>query len=67
MRVKVPHAENPRFPTQRSSAQGESAPKARQKCVVDGKQVKIPVPIVSAMGGRRRVAQPTVGIVGSSV
>ena len=44
MRVKSPHAENPRFPAQRSSAQGESAPKARQKCVVDGKQVNIPVP-----------------------
>ena len=60
-------AESPRFPAQRSSAQGESAPKARLKSVVDGKQVNIPVPILDAMGGRRRLAQPTVGIVGLSV
>ena len=43
MRMRVPHAESPRFPAQRSSAQGESAPKARLKGVVDGKLVKIPV------------------------
>ena len=60
-------AENPRFPVQRSSEQGESAPKARQKCVVDGKQVNIPVPILDAMWGRRRLGQPSVGIGGSSV
>ena len=50
MRVKFPHAENPRFPAQRSSAQGESGPKMRPKGVVDGKQVKIPVPVIIAMG-----------------
>ena len=50
MRVKSPHAENPRFPAQRSSAQGESDPKARQKCVVDGNQVNIPEPSITAMG-----------------
>ena len=50
MRVKSPHAVSPRFPVQRSSEQGESAPKARQRCVVDGKQVNIPVPLISAMG-----------------
>ena len=42
MRVKGPHAVSPRFPVQRSSEQGESAPKARQRCVADGKQVNIP-------------------------
>ena len=42
--MKGPLAESPRFPAQRSSAQGESAPKARPKGVVDGKQVNIPVP-----------------------
>jgi len=55
MRVKSPHAESPRFPAQRSSAQGESAPKARLRSVVDGKQVNIPVLGVSAMWGRRRL------------
>jgi hypothetical protein len=67
MRVKNPHAENPRFPAQRSSAQGESAPKARPKGVVDGKQVNIPVPRMTAMGGRRRLGQPGVGRPGLSV
>ena len=67
MRVKFPHTENPRFPAQRSSAQGESAPKARLKSVVDGKQVNIPVPLCNAMGGRRRLGQPGVGRPGSSV
>jgi hypothetical protein len=54
MRVKTPHAESPRFPAQRQSAQGESAPKARAKAVVDGKQVNIPVPRVTAMGGTEK-------------
>ena len=65
--MKGPLAENPRFPVQRSSEQGESAPKARQKCVVDGKQVNIPVPILDAMGGRSKVAEPGVGCPGISV
>ena len=65
--MKSTLAESPRFPAQRSSAQGESAPKARQKCVVDGKQVNIPVPLYDAMGGRRRLGQPSVGIGGLSV
>src|SRR3990167_10309250 len=43
MREKNPHAESPRVPARRSSAQGESAPKARLRSVVDGKQVNIPV------------------------
>ena len=67
MRVKTPHAENPRFPAQRQSAQGKSAPKARQKCVVDGKQANIPVPHIIAMGGRRRLGHPGDGCPGSSV
>jgi hypothetical protein len=65
--VKSLVAVSPRFPAQRSSAQGESAPKARQRCVVDGKRVNIPVPIVNAMGGRRRLGQPGVGCPGESV
>lgn len=65
--MKSSLAESPRFPAQRSSAQGESAPKARPKGVVDGKQVNIPVPVLDAMGGRRRLPQPTVGIVGLSL
>jgi hypothetical protein len=47
--VKIPLAGRPRVPAQRSSAQGESAPKARPKGVVDGKQVNIPVPSITAM------------------
>ena len=66
MGVKSLHAVSPRFPVQRSSEQGESAPKARQKCVVDGKLVNIPAPRVSAMGGRRRVGVPGVGCPGES-
>jgi hypothetical protein len=48
--VRTLLAESPRVPAQRSSAQGESAPKARPKGVVDGKLVNIPAPIVAAMG-----------------
>ena len=43
MQVKTLHAGSPRFPALRQSEQGESAPKARLKSVVDGKQVNIPV------------------------
>ena len=67
MRVKTPHAESPRFPAQRQSAQGESVPKARAKAVVDGKQVNIPVPHMTAMGGRRRLDQLGIGCPGLSV
>ena len=65
--VKSSLAESPRFPAQRSSAQGESAPKARLRSVADGKQVNIPVPSLIAMGGRRKVGQPGVGCPGLSV
>src|ERR1700757_1241866 len=61
MGVKTPHAVSPRFPVQRSSEQGESAPKARQKCVADGKQVNIPAPLLDAMGGRIAEGCPGVG------
>ena len=60
-------AANPRFPAQRYSAQGKSGPKARPKGVVDGKLANIPVLRVTAMGGRRRLAQPGVGRPGLSV
>ena len=59
--MKSPLAESPRFPAQRSSAQGESAPKARLKSVVDGKRVNIPALTVIAMRGRRRLSGPGVG------
>ena len=66
-RVKSPLAESPRFPAQRSSAQGESAPKVRQRCVADGKQVNIPVLTYIAMWGRRRLGHPGVRYPGLSV
>ena len=43
MEVRSLHAGSPRFPAQRTSAQGESAPKVRLKSVADGKQVNNPV------------------------
>src|SRR3569832_3036172 len=64
MRVKSPHAVSPRFPVQRSSEQGESAPKARQRCVADGKQVYIPAPSLDAKGGRIAEGCPGVGCPG---
>ncbi len=42
--MKSPFAESPRFPALRSSEQGESAPKARLRSVVDGNQVNNPEP-----------------------
>jgi hypothetical protein len=65
--VKSPFAENPRIPAQRSSAQGESAPKVRAKAVADGKLVNIPVPSRDAMWGRRKLSEPGVGCPGESV
>ena len=55
MEVKGLHAVSPRFPVQRSSEQGESAPKARQRCVADGKQVNIPAPSLRWGDGLRKV------------
>ncbi len=49
MGERHPHAENPRVPARRTSAQGESAPKARPEGVVDGKRVNIPVLVANSM------------------
>ena len=43
-RVRIPSAENLRFPEEGSSAQGKSGPKPRAKAVGDGQLVEIPVP-----------------------
>ena len=42
--VRIPAAENLRFPEEGSSSQGQSGPKPRPKGVGDGQQVDIPVP-----------------------
>ena len=57
--MRISRAENLRFPALSSSAQGKSVPKARPKGVVDGKQVKIPVPAYNRLSveGRIRVAE----------
>ena len=59
-----PLAVSPRFPALRSSEQGESAPKARLRSVVDGKQINISAPCASAMGGRSAKDHPGVGCPG---
>ena len=41
--VRIFAVENPRFPGEGSSSQGQSGPKARPQGVVDGQQVEIPV------------------------
>ena len=64
--MKILLAERPRVPAQRSSAQGESTPKARPKGVVDGKQVNIPVLFYIAMKERRRLDCPGFGCPGLS-
>ena len=43
-RVRIPSAENLRFPEEGSSAQGQSGPKPRSRDVGDGQLVEIPVP-----------------------
>ena len=62
--MKVPLAENLRFPAQRKSEQGESAPKVRRKRVIDGNQVNSPGLYISAKGGRRRLGEPGDGYPG---
>ena len=52
--MKNPLAENPRVPVPGSSGQGQSAPKAKPKGVVDGKQVNIPVPPVLSSAGTEK-------------
>ena len=49
--MKSPLAVSPRFPALRSSEQGESAPKARLRSVVDGNKVNIPRPLSSMRWG----------------
>ena len=48
-RVRIPPPENPRFPEEGSSAQGQSGPKPRAKAVGDGQLVEIPVPPKAVM------------------
>ena len=48
-RVRIPLAENLRFPGPGSSSQGQSGPKMRPNGVVDGKQVNIPAPVHVAL------------------
>ena len=57
--VRIFTVENPRFPGEGSSAQGKSGPKARPEGVVDGQQVEIPAPTVSALmkRGHRRISK----------
>ena len=55
--MKTLPAESPRFPGIGQSAQGESAPKARLKSVVDGKQVNIPAPVAWSEAGAERGSQ----------
>ena len=43
-RVRIPSAENLRFPEEGSSSQGKSGPKPRTVVVGDGHQVDIPEP-----------------------
>ena len=49
-------AESPRFPCATLIGAGLVDPKARQKCVVDGQQVNIPVPCDIAMGEWRKLS-----------
>ena len=65
MEVKGLHAVSPRFPVQRSSEQGESAPKVRLRSVTDGNKVNIPCPPLNAKGGRSIEGHPGVGSPGS--
>ena len=51
MLVKIQYPENPRFPLEGSSAEGQSGPKIRLKSVVDGKQVNIPVLFIAGVKG----------------
>ena len=57
--VGILPAENPRFPEEGSSPQGQSGPKPRAKAVGDGQQVEIPVPpkAVRAKRGHRRISR----------
>ena len=55
MNVRIIHPESLRVPGEGSSTQGKSEPKVNPKGVIDGKQVKSPVPVQTRYkGGRRR-------------
>ena len=51
---EIPVRRKPKGSWVKESSQGESAPKARPKGVVDGKLVNIPVPLYELMGRRMR-------------
>jgi hypothetical protein len=53
MRVRTPHAERSRIPRQCQSSGGKSDPKGKPSGDPDGKQVNIPVLIITAMQRRR--------------
>ena len=59
MRIQCP--ENLRFPSEGSSAEGKSGPKARPRGVVDGQRVNTPVLFFIDNEGRRRLGWPDVG------
>jgi hypothetical protein len=60
--VRTPRAESLRFPASSRSAQGKSVPKPRPKGVGDGNPVKIPEPLIRAVGGHTRVGETGDGI-----
>ena len=59
MRIQCP--ENLRFPSEGSSAEGKSGPKARPRGVVDGQRVNIPVLFFIDNEGRSRLNRLDVG------
>ncbi len=59
--MRILYPENLRVPSEGSSAEGKSGPKARLKSVVDGQRVNIPVPFLLDNEGRRRLSWPDVG------
>ena len=59
MRIQCP--ENLRFPSEGSSAEGKSGPKARPRGVVDGQRGNSPVLFFIDNEGRRRLGWPDVG------
>ena len=49
--VGIPRTDGPRIPEEGSSSLGKSGPKARERSVVDGQQVEIPVlPYIRTVG-----------------
>ena len=52
--VRILSTENPRFPEEGSSTQGQSGPKPRATAVGDGQQVEIPVPHGNRTAGTQK-------------